>query len=213
MINKFFELERLRSQLSAKGLEPQAVEQIIANADKEIEQAMASKMQEAMQNAITAGVEKGSVDFINDLRPAPGAFAIETASGNTDFSEPPFPMLPSLLRNAKPMADGSGVYKVIPVGAPGDKPSMASNIFDAQKAIMVQRAEAAKRQYNKVAPKNSVSPVQFRTATSKQNAATTWVQPAKDIDFTEDLKEINYSLEQDLEDVVLSVIREYEENF
>lgn len=212
MVNKFFELDRLRSHLSARGIDSNTIEQIVSKADQEIEQAMASKMQEALQQAVTLGVQKNSVDFINDVRPSPGAYAIETASGNTDFSEPPFPMLPSLLRNAKPMKDGSGVYKVIPIGSKNtEKPSMARNIFDAQKAIMADRAETAKRQYNKVMP--SGSPTQFRTVTSKQNASTSWVKPAKTVDFTDDLKEINISLEDDLLAAIEAVINDYKENF
>ena len=42
------------------------------------------------------------------------SFEITTDSGRTDFSEPPFPMLPRLLKNAKVAKDGS-LYKVIPI--------------------------------------------------------------------------------------------------
>lgn len=211
MINKHFELERLRHSLRMRGLEEQTVNAIVQKADEEIESIMAEKMSQAMQTAVTAGFEKQSADFINDLKPAPGSFQLETSSGNTDFSTPPFPMLPRLLNNAKPMKDGSGVYKIIPVGTPGKKPTIASNIFDAQKAISVERLESAKRQYNNVAPQGSKT--QFRTATSKQSQSTQWVLPPQEKDFTEEMSTINKGLEQDLQDVVLSVIREYEESF
>lgn len=211
MINKHFELERLRHSLRMRGLEEHSINTIVQKADQEIESLMAEKMAAAMQSAISAGAEKQSVEFINDIKPALGSFQLETSSGNTDFSTPPFPMLPRLLQNAKPMNDGSGVYKIIPVGTPGKKPPIASNIFDAQKAISVERMEAAKRQYNKVAPQGSKT--QFKTATSKQSQSTQWVLPAQEKDFTDDVLVINRGLEQDLQDVVLSVIRDYEENF
>lgn len=211
MVNKDFELDRLRDSLKKRGIDSAVAELIVEKANKEIETAMARKIAEAMEVAISSGVEKDSADFINDLRPAPDAFQLETASNNTDFSTPPYPMLPWLLKNAKPMKDGSGVYKVIPVGKPSNKPSIATNIFDAQKAIAAERVEAAKRQYNKMAPEGSKT--QFRTATSKQSQATQWVMPAKEKDFTEELKDINRGLEQDLQDIVLEVIRDFEESF
>lgn len=211
MINKDFELDRLRHSLKSRGIDTDTVEAIVHKASVEIDSIMNEKLSQAMQSAITSGFEKDSAEFINDIRPTPGAFQLETSSGNTDFSVPPFPMLPRLLNNAKPMADGSGVYKIIPVGKPGDRKPIASNIFDAQKAISVERLEAAKKQYNKVAPQGSKT--QFRTATSKQSQLTQWVAPAKDKDFTEDVQLINKSLEEDLQDVVLGVIREYEESF
>jgi hypothetical protein len=139
---------------------------------------------------------------------------LDTASGITDFTEPPFPMLDRLLaKGAKPMKDGSGVYKVIPVGKPSEKPKppIYTNIFDAQKAISAERYEAAIAQYNKIAPKNSK--VNFKTATSKQNRATQWVLPEKPKDFTEDLAEINNMLGREHDDIIMSIIRSYEEGF
>lgn len=211
MINKFFELERLKETLRSKGLEDNSINVIVSNAQAEIENAISKKMAEAMEQAIEAGVAKGSAEFINDLRPSPDAFRIDTASGSTDFSTPPFPMLPRLLQGAKPMKDGSGVYKVIPVGSRNkERPKISANIFDAQKAIAAERAESANRQYNTVTPKGSVS---FRTATSKQSAQTSWVIPAKEKDFNEELTSINSDLERDLESIIMNVIREFEESF
>jgi hypothetical protein len=211
MINTFLDLERLRASLKAKGLEDNIVDQIVSNADKEIQAALAERMAAAMETAIQSGVQKDSAEFINDLRPSPNAFILETESGNTDFSDPPYPMLDKLLQGAKPMKDGSGVYKVIPVGAKGDKPPIYSNIFDAQKAISAERYANSVSQYNKIKPKDSK--VNFRTATSKQSRATQWVKPATEKDFTEDLREINNMLGESMHDIVEGIIRNYEENF
>lgn len=214
MVNIFLELEKLKSTLRGKGMEDQFVEDVAAKAETEISLAIRDRLDEAMELAVQSGVQKDSADFINDLRPRPDAFTIETASGLTDFSDPPMPMLDKLLaKGAKPMKDGSGVYKVIPVGAPSKqpKPTIASNIFDAQKAISAERYESAVSQYNKVVPKDSK--VNFRTATSKQNRQTQWVLPEKKKDFTEDLADINNMLSTDYDEIVMGIIRSYEEGF
>lgn len=214
MISIFLEVDRLKATLRSRGLDESTVEHIAAKAETEISLAIRDRLDAALEVAIQSGVQKESADFINDLRPRPDAFIIDTGSGMTDFSDPPFPMLDRLLaRGAKPMKDGSGVYKVIPIG--GDKgqkkPPIHTNIFDAQKAIAAERYENALTQYNKVTPKGSK--VNFRTATSKQNRQTQWVLPEKTKDFTEDLAEINSMLAADYDDLVLGIIRNYEEGF
>lgn len=214
MVNIFLELERLKTHLYARGIEPDHVDAIVSKANEEISLAIRERLDNAMDLAIQSGVQKDSADFINALRPRPDAFILETDSGITDFTEPPMPMLDKLLaRGAKPMKDGSGVYKIIPVGKSNsdNRPKIHTNIFDAQKAISAERYESAVSQYNKVAPKGSK--VNFRTATSKQNRATQWVMPEKPKDFTEDLAEINNMLGQEYDDVVLGIIRSYEEGF
>lgn len=213
MVNIFLELERLKTSLRSRGMEEEFVEILVSKANEEITLAIRERLDNAMDLAIQSGVQKESPDFINALRPRPDAFTLETDSGITDFTEPPMPMLDRLLaRGAKPMKDGSGVYKVIPVGKSNSqsKPPIHTNIFDAQKAISAERYETALAQYNKVKPKGSK--VEFRTATSKQNRATQWVMPEKPKDFTEDLAEINSMLSKEYDDLVIGIIRSYEEN-
>lgn len=214
MVNIFLELERLRASLRSRGMEDEHIEILVARANEEISLAIRERLDAAIDLAVQSGVQKNSADFINELRPRPDAFMLETASGQTDFSEPPYPMLDRLLANgAKPMKDGSGVYKVIPVGKSNTrtKAPIHTNIFDAQKAISAERYETALSQYNRIAPKGSK--VEFRTATSKQSRNTQWVLPAKDKDFTADLAEINTMLNQEHDDLILNVIRSYTENF
>lgn len=214
MVNIFLEIEKLKATLRARGIDNQFVDDIAYKAEREINFALRERLDSAMEVAIQSGVQKESPEFINELRPRYDAFMLDTASGSTDFSDPPMPMLDHLLaRGAKPMKDGSGVYKVIPVG--GDtsprRPPIHSNIFDAQKAIAAERYENALTQYNKIVPKGSK--VSFRTATSKQNRQTQWVLPEKKKDFTEDLAEVNNLLLADYDNVVLGIIRSYEESF
>jgi len=213
MINVFLEIEKLKASLRTKGIEESSIELIALNAENQINLALREKLNSAIELAIESGVQKQSINFINEIRPRPDAFMLDTESGITDFSEPPMPMLDRLLASgAKPMKDGSGVYKVIPVGANnGNKKPIYANIFDTQKAIQAERYEKSVSQYNKIIPSNSK--VNFRTATSKQNRQTQWVLPEKEKDFTEDLQSINSMLSQEHDEVILGIIKEHEEGF
>jgi hypothetical protein len=214
MTSIFLEIETLKAILKSRGLDESSIDIIAKKAEVEIASALSQRMDAAMELAIQSGVQKDSAEFINDLRPRPDAFILDTASGSTDFSDPPYPMLDRLLANgAKPMSDGSGVYKIIPVGGPSKRPRkpVHTNIFDAQKAINAERYEQSLSQYKKIAPKGSK--VEFRTATSKQSRNTQWVLPAKEKDFTADLQEINFTLQESHDDVIRSIIQSYKESF
>lgn len=209
MVNVFLEIQRLRYTLEAKGLDRETIEQIAKKAESDINAALNEVMFEGLDEAVSVGVQKGSPEFINELRPRAGAFEIETSSGNTDFTDPPRPMLDDLLKHAKPMKDGSGVYKVIPIGKPGNKPPIHTNIFDAQKAIMAERHEEAQANYKLIRPTNSK--IEFRTATSKQNRDMQWVRPAVEKNFAEELHAINDNIQDRARDIVHSIIQEYED--
>lgn len=214
MTSLFLEIERLRNVLRSKGLDEQTIASIVQKAEVEISNALRARLNEAMELAIQSGVQKGSADFINELRPREDAFILDTESGITDFSDPPFPMLDRLLASgAKPLKDGSGVYKVIPVGGNSIKPKQKihTNIFDAQRAISAERYENAVSQYNKIAPQQSKA--NFKTATSKQNRDSQWVMPAKEKDFSEDLAEINSMLHADHDSIIMDIIKNYEDSF
>jgi len=210
----FLELESLRAYLNSREMDADSIEEIISAAEKEISSALQDKLDEGLELAVQSGVQKDSSDFINDLRPRFDAFIVDTRSGSTDFSDPPFPMLDRLLTgNVKPMKDGSGVYKVIPVGAPSKstRSPIHTNIFDAQKAIMAERNQASRERLRGTASRGTGA--QFRTATSKQDRNSQWVMPAKDKDFTEDLDQINEMLREEREKIINDVIRSYMENY
>lgn len=212
MANIYHELDRLKYILENRGIDQDTVQQILKKASADIQTAMAGQADAALGLAIEAGVEKRSPEFINELRLNKINMQLTTDSGNMDFSEPPFPMLPRLLQGAKPIKDGSGVYKVIPVGEPSkNRPRISTSIYETWKQIDAERAEASRAQRDRVTPKNSKG--KFRTATSKQNANTQWVQPAKEKDFTEAVDSINKELSSSLEDVIRGIIQDYEENF
>lgn len=213
MPNILFELDKLRVTLENKGLDSTAIEGIIRNARNEIRDAFIYQGDAAMELAIEKGVEKRSDDFINELRLNAVNMELTTDSGNMDFSTPPYPNLPNLLRGAKPIKDGSGVYKIIPIGKPGNRPSISSNIYDAQKQIMAERYEAANIASKAVKPKGSKGGQAFRTATSKQNANSQWVMPAQNKDFSEDVKNLNTELDKTMDDIISGIIQSYTESF
>jgi hypothetical protein len=213
MANILFELQKLRLTLRNKGLDARAIETIVNKAGREISAVFEEQGESAMQLAVEAGVAQRSPEFINELQIDPTAMEITTESGNTEFTDPPYPMLSRLLQNAKPMKDGSGVYKVIPVGASGDsRPKVSTNIYDAVKKVSAERAENAKRQYSAIVPGGSRA-TQFRTATSKQDANTQWVKPAKTKDFTSDMQSINQELATTMDEKIRDILRSYEDGF
>lgn len=116
MLDARMELERLRLNLKMKDVEEEVIEEVIDLAEGEISEVVSDILQMGLQEAIQAGEELDSEDFVAELRAIniSSEFRIITDSGRTDFSEPPYPMLPSLLKNAKTAKDGSQ-YKVIPI--------------------------------------------------------------------------------------------------
>lgn len=208
-MNLMFELDKLRQTLRSKGFDDGIIEGIVNKANSEIQAAMREHAEAAMQLAIEEGVKQDSAQFINELQIDSNLMQLTTDSGNMAFPEPPRPMLPFLLKNAKPMKDGSGVYKVIPVGQKGKPKQTSTNIYDSWKQINAERIEAARDRYAAIAPKTS----QFRTATSKQDASSSWVQPAKRKNFSEEVRNINQQLEQTLDQLIRDIVRSYEEGF
>lgn len=213
MTNIGFELDRLRVTLRNRGLDAKAIEMIVDKAGREISEVFKEQGESAMQRAIEAGVAQRSPEFINELILDPSSMELRTESGNMEFTDPPYPMLSRLLQNAKPIKDGSGVYKIIPVGKSGHgKPKVSTNIYDALKKINAERAETATKQYNAIVPSGSRG-TQFRTATSKQDANTQWVIPAKTKNFSEDVKSINKELADTMDDKVRNILQSYIEGF
>jgi len=213
MTNIFLELEKLRALLHNKGMDARTIEIIVSKARREILDAFEEQGASAMELAVEEGISQHSADFINELQIDSVNMCIDTESGNLEFSEPPYPMLDRLLQNAKPMKDGSGVYKIIPIGSTGnERPKVSTNIYDAAKQINAERAENAKRQYQAINPKGRGT-VEFRTATSKQDPNQQWVRPAKTKDFTGSMAEINKELADTMEVKIRDIIRSFEEGF
>jgi len=211
MVNIFFELDGLRNYLTTRGVDSSTIDLIVDRAHKEIETAVNQLGQNAVEQAVDIGAQKESAEFINAVQFDTFHHEIATDNGQLNFDEPPRPMMPYLLRNAKPMKDGSGVYKVVPVGKPGtNKPSFAKNIYDEQRRISAERMERAKAQVRSIAPVGSQV---FRTVTSKQDPTTQWVKPAKEKDFTQEVADINQTLRNTIRNTILDIIESYKEMY
>lgn len=210
MVNLFFEIAGLRNYLATRGVDATTIDLIVERANREIEAAVNQYGQAAVDQAVEIGAQKESADFINQVHFDTFHHEISTHSGQLNFDEPPRPMMPYLLKNAKPMKDGSGVYKVVPIGKSGKKSSFATNIHDEQRRISAERIENAKARARAIAPPGSQI---FRTVTSKQDPTTQWVQPAKEKDFTQEVADINQNLRNSISSAILDIIDSYKEMY
>jgi hypothetical protein len=178
-----------------------------------------------------------------DVQEAHGFFRISTISGKTDYSTPERQMLLDLLRNAKENPETGIKSRVIPVGAGSGKNKVMGDIFsvmkDRQAKIdqarsalidnnMNNRSERAvamasrfrdilgrnladKRTEQKVqTPKKDIT---FRTVSSEQNPAEDWVYPAKEMDLTGYLMDLNKRMEDSMVGVIPRLIDTYIEEY
>lgn len=244
MIDPNAELQMLRQRLRFKNLSETVIDAICDDVSREIQSATTDILASAMRDAVAAGESAKSTDFINDIKAvrSGSSFDIVTESGKSDYSEPPFPMLPSLLKNAKVAKDGS-LYKVIPVKQKGigSKSRTRPSTEAAYRAIESGRMEAkqnrdttnrtssspdalagmdtlsamqsiakSRQKDTKMKEKSTEPAVNFRVASSKQDASTQWVNPGRDADMTDALSSINASMHDAIDRVVQEIIRRHE---
>jgi hypothetical protein len=242
MLDPNAEIMRLRQRLRFKNLSERVIDSICDEAAAEISNTTSDILADAMNAAVNAGGDVMSIDFIDQIRAVRtgSSFQIATDSGQTDFSEAPFPMLPSLLKNAKVAKDGS-LYKVIPIKqkTSTSNSSMAKtteaamqNINNARKAAKVEQGEdtrshsspdvmkgmstvAAMQEISKTRKsskkeKSEGPTINFRTASSKQDPSVSWVHPGKKVDLTGALNNINANLQDDIDKAIDDVVRRYE---
>jgi len=240
MIDARFEIDRLTHTLRFKGISNTVIESIVANVNQEIALGVTDLIADAVADAVKAGEDVGSEEFMSEVRSARagGTFMVTTQSGQTDFSEPPFPMLPRLLKNAKVAKDGS-TYKVIPLNSKKTV-KRATNSMDIMEQINSNR-EAAKRvrvretrdplamatAFSGMAVNNRGSgrgkrkqdvkaptgTANFRTVSSKQDPSSQWVNPGKQANMTGVLRNINSELQQNIDQTILDIVRSYEEMY
>ena len=150
MLDANAEIERLRLRLKFKNLSDSIINEICDDVSREIKIRTSDILADAMNEAVNAGGDIASVEFIDELRSVRSGASVDiiTQSGRTDFSEPPFPMLPSLLKNAKVAKDGS-LYKVIPIRQKSNNnndTAMAVTTEAAYRNIENARREAKSKQ-------------------------------------------------------------------
>ena len=240
MINVDFELDRLKDDLRWKGYNINDVDHVVNLARQDVYDAIQDIVDNAMLEAAQIGEAIGADDFVEQLQVTRkgGNYHIATLTGKTDFSEPPFPMLPKLLKNAKTSKKGVR-YQHIPIK---EKQGVNSNILDMRARAAQERKEEVQRRKQErdnarrsgsfrgttpitglskakayleskrqQAASNRTGAVTFRTATSKQDPSTKWVRPEKKMDMTGVLRDINDRIDRDIESVTLSIIENYKE--
>lgn len=80
---------------------------------------------------------------------------------------------------------------------------------------MIRKRMPARESFFKLdrVKQNSTVEPRFVTASSKQDPETSWVVPARDLDMTGYLMDINSRVQQDIYDTVTAIINEYERLF
>lgn len=217
-----------KSYLASIGLRPREIDELAKSAEEEIRVEVENIVANAVNEAADMGAAINAKEFLSQIRldTSSGYIQISTDSGKLDFSEPPFPMLPWLLRNAKTAKDGSQ-YKVIPVGADSlSKPDKFSirdvssglGALSSSRAGVEGMAEEMARAFNNAAiniKKESPEPkskdqIDFRVASSKQDPTQKWVKPGKDLDMTGVIMSINSSIIHQVDEVCSRILKKYE---
>ncbi len=195
---------------------------------------------EASDYAIELGAEEFLEDL--DVSEIGGGYMIGTKSGKTDYSIPERQMLPDLVKNGEVSEDGDR-YKVIPVGGrsettqPRDIFSVLRQrdqvLKEARRTINQQsldnRSERAQRiagqwrgilsekmkQVAQSKPKieSPIKKPEFKTASEKQDPNTAWVIPAKEMDMTGYLMDINKRIQESIYQSVMFIVESYEKEF
>ena len=195
---------------------------------------------EATDYALDLGAEEFIEDM--DVIEVGGGFMISTLSGKTDFSIPERKMLNDLLKNAKVSKDGNR-YKVIPVGGTesSQQPRDIFTVM-RNRDSMLQEARAtlnnesldrrsaraqtmashfrniiSSKLKERVIPRDRqvetrVKP-NFRTASDKQDENTQWVIPAKEMDMTGYLMDMNKRIQESIYSSVMFIVESYEKEF
>ena len=247
MLDARTEIDSLRQRLRMRNLSNAIIDEICDEVSRDISMATSDILADAMNDAVNVGGDVGSEDFIDELRAVRTgpSFEIITDSGKTDFSEPPFPMLPKLLKNAKIAKDGS-LYKVIPLKQKSSKKKIAvtteaaiENINNARRIAKEQRDAKQETHRSSVSPDamkgmDTFSAMQainrsrqqqqkvgqqdgpvidFRTASSKQDASRQWVIPGKSRDVSGPLREINMNMHDNIDRTIGDIIRRHEDSY
>lgn len=237
------ELYRLRHSLYGSGWEMGEIEQILDQASKDVNELILDVVENAVAEAIDYAQDLGAEEFISeiDIQESGGFFEIRTISGKTDYSTPAREMLDDLLRDAPVNPNTGNKTKVIPMG--GKSKKLYGDIFsvmqDRQKKIqearksliennldkrsaratsmahdfrsILQRNLASRQRVTQV--KDVESPAKFRTASSTQDSSESWVYPAKEMDMTGYLMDLNSRITTTLDSAVTQLIDSYVEEY
>lgn len=233
MISIDNEIFKLEFELQQLNIEYEQHRQIVEAARNEIDNAVLDIVTSRMEEVAIAAEREGAYELLDELTVEEqfGNYLITTTSGRTDFSKKEIQNLPNLLKKGKVAKDGS-VYRRIPMkkrvptssleamkereahneavrqrqrearlSGAGDRVLQAANHF---RDAMRDRLAAARKQ----SQQNNTKP-DFKTASSKQDPTKAWVIPAKNLDFTQYLANINDQLANEIEQAVVGIITHY----
>ena len=220
-------LNSLRQNLQYMGLSALEADDVCRKAEQEISEGMKSIVESAVLDIENQGAAIQADEFLAQIRldANSGYVQISTDSGDFDFSLPPTPMLPWLLKNAKIAKDGSR-YKIIPVGSStGSKPKPAARDIAAGLSAMSSEGSTVESMAQMMAqsftggaiiglqvrqePRSAAKP-EFRIASDKQDATRQWVAPAKDLDMTGAVMQVNDRIRDEVDKLCDQVIARYE---
>jgi hypothetical protein len=241
MIDAGHELDNLKSALIMSGLSEREALNICSMASSDIQGAVIDIVSDALQDVVSGSESVHSRDFVNEVMAIRDGnlFKITTTSGRSDFSEPPFPMLPKLLTNAKVSKDGSR-YKKIPM-----RENLSNNNFNKtiesailqinkqREQLKVEKENRRDNQRTLSDPMDSIGQIrasestgesktfntnksvatQFRTASDKQDPNTKWVRPAKQADMSDALDRVNNNIQDQIDRAISQIISNYKGSF
>ncbi len=156
-------IQQLRQTLLSKGFGFTEADEIADAAAAELDYTIVNILNAATVEAAAYGIEMKADDFVSQMKinRSGETYNITTNTGKTDFSNPPFPLLPYLLKNAKTSKDGHR-YKTIPIRKDTASPS-ARPMGSIEAAIQIDaKAQAAKeaRYADRRSQHSSPSPTQ-----------------------------------------------------
>ncbi len=216
-------LTRLRGTLALSGSSPEEIENILQSAHEEIDSTTRDLVANALENAQSAAEQKDANEFLDQitLNTTSGYLEVSTESGQLDFSTPPTPMLPWLLKNGKTSKRGT-IYAAIPIGKSNGEYANVKDVGSGASAVRREKSNSMADSALEIAASFGLkstkiqkkikdpSPVQeFRMVTSEQDPSTQWVKKAKDKDLRSDLDEINHQLRSQIEEVCREVCKKY----
>jgi hypothetical protein len=203
MLDLESEIDRLFNDLRVRGQTADSAETLCRVARQEIITEVSYIIEKFVLEAKEVGIAKSANEFVDQLKVARigGQYEMRTDSGKTDFTVPPFPMLPKLLKNAKVAKDGS-LYKVIPIE---DKSSLANKPLTTQE--IMNSINKSRRSIK------GTGNVKFRVASSKQDANTQWKHPGFERDFTQILHDINSRMGEAIDQTITQITYKYREKW
>lgn len=202
---------------------------------------VSSSVAEATDYALDIGAEEFVEDL--DVIEVGGGFMISTRSGKTDYSTPARKMLPDLVKGGEVSEDGDRYKVIpvgsksttrMPKDIFDTLQQRDSVLQEARAALNQQSLDNRSERAGKMAshwktvisrkleervaankPQRvaTIGKPSFKTASEKQDANTQWVIPAKEMDMTGYLMDMNKRIQDSIYSSVMLIVENYEREF